>query len=89
MMRICGILINFILTTKTTLAMKTNTTYLPNLTPLRGIAALFTVIFHVDLMMGNGDSANLHNAAYNFNDAAIAPGAAYWTHLVERYLKAA
>ena len=29
-------------------------TYLPNLTPLRGIAALLTVIFHVDLMLGNG-----------------------------------
>ena len=41
------------------------------------------------LMMGNGESANLHNAAYNFNDAAIAPGAAYWTSLVERYLDAA
>ena len=41
------------------------------------------------LMMGNGDSAGLHNAGYNFNDAAIAPGAAYWTSLVERYLKAA
>lgn len=29
-------------------------TYLSNLTPIRGIAALLTVIFHVDLMMGNG-----------------------------------
>ncbi len=28
--------------------------YLNNLTPMRGIAALLTVIFHVDLMMGNG-----------------------------------
>ena len=34
--------------------MKTNTTYLPNLTPLRGIAALLTVIFHVDLFVGSG-----------------------------------
>ena len=31
------------------------TQYLSNLTPLRGIAALFTVIFHVDLMLGGGD----------------------------------
>jgi peptidoglycan/LPS O-acetylase OafA/YrhL len=31
-----------------------NTTYLSNLTPLRGIAALLTVIFHVDLMVGGG-----------------------------------
>ncbi len=28
--------------------------YLSNLTPLRGIAALLTVIFHVDLMFGMG-----------------------------------
>ncbi len=28
--------------------------YLSNLTPMRGIAALLTVIFHVDLMLGNG-----------------------------------
>src|SRR5450432_852731 len=27
--------------------------YLTNLTPMRGIAALLTVIFHVDLFMGN------------------------------------
>ena len=32
----------------------TTPTYLANLTPLRGIAALLTVIFHVDLMLGNG-----------------------------------
>lgn len=30
------------------------TKYLNNLTPMRGIAALLTVIFHVDLMIGNG-----------------------------------
>ncbi|WP_028534314.1 M20 aminoacylase family protein [Paludibacterium yongneupense] len=36
--------------------------------------------------MGNGDSAMLHNAAYDFNDANLAIGAAYWTRLVERYL---
>ena len=34
--------------------MKTSTQYLSNLTPLRGIAALLTVVFHVDLMLGNG-----------------------------------
>ena len=28
--------------------------YLTNLTPMRGIAALLTVIYHVDLMIGNG-----------------------------------
>lgn len=30
------------------------TQYLSNLTPLRGIAALLTVIYHVDLMLGGG-----------------------------------
>ena len=30
------------------------TRYLNNLTPMRGIAALLTVIYHVDLMIGNG-----------------------------------
>ena len=34
--------------------MKISTQYLSNLTPLRGIAALLTVVFHVDLMLGNG-----------------------------------
>lgn len=34
--------------------MKPSTQYLSNLTPLRGIAALLTVVFHVDLMMGGG-----------------------------------
>lgn len=33
---------------------KPGTAYLPNLTPLRGIAALLTVIFHVDLYVGMG-----------------------------------
>jgi peptidoglycan/LPS O-acetylase OafA/YrhL len=34
--------------------MKATVTYLSNLTPLRGIAALLTVIYHVDLMIGGG-----------------------------------
>ncbi len=34
--------------------MNLKTTYLSNLTPLRGIAALLTVVFHVDLMIGVG-----------------------------------
>ncbi len=42
------------------------------------------------IMMGNGEaSAPLHHPAYNFNDAAIAPGAAYWTALTESFLKSA
>ncbi len=41
--------------------------------------------------LGNGpavDGALHHNSAYDFNDAAIGPGAAFWTALVEQELKA-
>ena len=40
------------------------------------------------LIIGNGEGAGLHNPGYNFNDAIITTGAAYWTGLAERYLKA-
>ncbi|MET0745171.1 MAG: M20 aminoacylase family protein [Microvirga sp.] len=35
------------------------------------------------IWLGNGDSASLHNPAYDFDDGAIAHGAAYWAALVE------
>jgi hippurate hydrolase len=38
------------------------------------------------IFMGNGDSAGLHNPAYDFNDEAIGPGIRYWTRLVEKAL---
>jgi hippurate hydrolase len=39
------------------------------------------------LRLGNGeDSPMLHNAAYDFNDANLTVGAAYWTSLVQRFL---
>lgn len=38
------------------------------------------------LRLGNGDSAVLHNPAYNFNDESLSFGAAYWARLAERYL---
>ena len=41
------------------------------------------------LRLGNGlDSVMLHNAKYDFNDANLSVGAAYWTRLVERFLNA-
>lgn len=41
------------------------------------------------LRLGNGEaSAMLHNPKYNFNDAALVPGAALWARLAERYLSA-
>ncbi|HEV7304683.1 M20 aminoacylase family protein [Ensifer sp.] len=36
--------------------------------------------------VGNGDSAALHSAQYDFNDAIIAPAARYWVRLVETFL---
>lgn len=36
--------------------------------------------------IGNGGSANLHNAAYDFNDDILPLGASYWARLVERVL---
>lgn len=39
------------------------------------------------MRLGNGtDSAMLHNPRYDFNDANLTVGAAYWTRLVERFL---
>jgi hippurate hydrolase len=36
--------------------------------------------------IGNGDTAMVHSATYDFNDANLTVGAAYWTRLVETYL---
>jgi peptidoglycan/LPS O-acetylase OafA/YrhL len=41
-------------------------TYLSNLTPMRGIAALLTVIYHVDLFLGNGG-----NSLIKFKDSMV------------------
>ncbi|KAA1180335.1 amidohydrolase [Rhizobium tropici] len=38
------------------------------------------------LFVGNGDSAPLHSAQYDFNDAIIAPAARYWGRLAEIFL---
>jgi hippurate hydrolase len=40
------------------------------------------------IFIGNGDTAGLHNPAYDFNDAIIPLGASYWARLVERALPA-
>jgi len=40
------------------------------------------------IFMGNGDSANLHHPAYDFNDSAIPFGASYWVRLVEKSMPA-
>ncbi len=38
------------------------------------------------MFIGNGDSAGLHNPAYDFNDEAIAYGISYWVKLAEQRL---
>ena len=38
------------------------------------------------IFVGNGDSASLHNPAYNFNDEVIPIGTSYWAKLVETAL---
>ena len=39
------------------------------------------------LFVGNGDSAPLHSAHYNFDDAIIVPAARYWVRLAETFLR--
>lgn len=40
------------------------------------------------IFIGNGDSAGLHNPAYDFDDEAIATGVSYWVRLVETAMPA-
>jgi len=40
------------------------------------------------IFMGNGDTANLHHHAYDFNDEAIPHGMSYWIRLAETTLAA-
>ncbi|MBZ9656425.1 M20 aminoacylase family protein [Phyllobacterium lublinensis] len=39
------------------------------------------------IFIGNGNSASLHNPAYDFNDDAIAYGISYWVQLAETALR--
>jgi hippurate hydrolase len=41
------------------------------------------------IWLGNGDSADLHNPAYDFNDDAIVHGVRYWLTLVDQRLNGA
>jgi hippurate hydrolase len=41
------------------------------------------------IWLGNGDSADLHNPAYDFNDGAIVHGVRYWLSLVDQRLNGA
>ena len=41
------------------------------------------------ILVGNGDTANVHHPNYNFNDEAIPAGCSWWAEIVERCLPAA
>jgi hippurate hydrolase len=41
------------------------------------------------ILVGNGDTANVHHPEYDFNDDAIPAGSSYWAELVEARLRAA
>ena len=41
------------------------------------------------ILLGNGDTAHVHNPAYDFDDEAIPAGCSWWAELVERRLRAA
>ncbi|MGY6550136.1 MAG: M20 aminoacylase family protein [Roseinatronobacter sp.] len=41
------------------------------------------------ILVGNGDSADVHHPAYDFNDDAIPAGCSYWVELAERRLAVA
>ena len=41
------------------------------------------------ILVGNGDTANVHHPAYDFDDEAIPAGCSWWAELVERRLPAA
>jgi hippurate hydrolase len=63
----------------------------PNLAPVMG-AEDFSYMLEARpgafVFIGNGDSAGLHNAAYDFNDEAIPFGVSYWVSLAETTLAA-
>jgi len=40
------------------------------------------------IMIGNGETAGLHNAKYDFNDQALPAGMSYWARLVEMAMPA-
>ncbi|MBO6601928.1 MULTISPECIES: M20 aminoacylase family protein [Paracoccaceae] len=41
------------------------------------------------ILVGNGDTANVHHPKYNFNDDAIPAGCSWWAEIVEKRLPAA
>ena len=63
----------------------------PNVPPVMG-AEDFSYMLEARpgafVFIGNGPTAEVHNAAYDFNDEAIPFGISYWVTLVESSLAA-
>ena len=60
-----------------------------DLTPVMGSEDFSFMLRRVPgayILIGNGDSAPVHHPAYDFNDAAIPYGVAYWAELARRIL---
>ncbi|MGN6776275.1 M20 aminoacylase family protein [Rhizobium sp.] len=64
---------------------------IPNIDPMMGgedFSYMLLARPGAFIFVGNGDSAGLHNPAYDFNDEAIAHGISYWVRLAEHRLNA-
>ncbi|MBB3426968.1 hippurate hydrolase [Rhizobium sp. BK312] len=64
---------------------------IPNIDPMMGGEDFSYMLLSrpgAFIFVGNGDSAGLHNPAYDFNDEAIAHGISYWVRLAEQRLNA-
>ena len=64
----------------------------PDAPPLMGgedFSYMLQVVPGAYIQIGNGDSADVHNPMYNFNDEAIPAGSSYWAELVETRMPAA
>jgi len=58
----------------------------PNAPPIMGgedFAYILEAVPGAYIQIGNGDTADVHHPAYDFNDEAIPLGASYWAELVE------
>ncbi|MBB5574089.1 MULTISPECIES: M20 aminoacylase family protein [Rhizobium] len=64
---------------------------IPNIDPMMGgedFSYMLNARPGAFIFVGNGDTAGLHNPAYDFNDEAIAHGISYWVRLAEQRLNA-
>jgi len=60
-----------------------------SVTSIASDSTAFNVIAHEErpgayILVGNGDTASVHNAAYNFSDEAIPAGCSWWAEIAEQ-----